>query len=113
MATAIRSTISTQENCMSEQLSDDLGRQIAAVLETLTFEHQFAWPVWATAIGSNGSMLGLPYRVPGEDAQVVAQHAEPSGFALPISLVFVSSGDGRAAKVTISGPGLDWEARCE
>jgi len=98
---------------MSEQLSDDLGRQIAAVLETLTFEYQFAWPVWATAIGSNGSMLGLQYRVPGEDAQVVAQHVESPGFTLPINLVFVSSGDGRAANMTIFGPGSDWEVRCE
>lgn len=98
---------------MSEHVSDDLGRQIAAVLETLTFEHQFAWPVWATAIASNGSMLGLQYRVPGEDAQMVAQHVESPGFALPINLVFVSSGDGRAANVTISGPGSDEEVACE
>ena len=97
---------------MSEQISE-LGRQIAAVLETLTFEHHFVWPVWATAIGSNGSILSLQYRVPGEDAQVVAQHIEPPGFALPINLVLVSSGDGRAAKMTISGPGLERDVRCE
>jgi hypothetical protein len=55
-----------------------------------------------TAIASNGSMLGIHYRVPGEDAQIVAQHVEPPGFDVPINCLFVSSGDGRAANIVIS-----------
>src|SRR5262245_29897840 len=98
---------------MFENTFDELGRQIAAALETLTFEHHVVWPVWATAIGSNGSMLGIQYRVPGEDAYIVAKHVEPPGFTLPVNLVFVSSGDGRAANVIISGPETHQEVTCE
>jgi hypothetical protein len=81
---------------------DYLSRQIGAALETLTFEHHFAWPVYVAIIAANGSMLGVHYRVPGEEAQIVAQHVEAPGFEVPVSLVFVSSGDGRTANVLIS-----------
>jgi hypothetical protein len=97
---------------MSDQSSDDLSRQIAAVLQTLTFEQNFVWPVWATAIAANGSMLGLQYRVPGERAHVIAEHVEEPGFVLPVNFVFVSSGDGRAANVTIAGPEGNPEVHC-
>jgi hypothetical protein len=90
-----------------------LSQKIASVLETLTFEHNFAWPVYVVVIASNGSMLCLHYRVPGENAQVVAQHSERYGFAVPINLVLVSSGDGRAAKLLISKPDGDPEVHDE
>ncbi len=87
---------------MFDESVNQLSRQIAAALETLTFERDFGWPVFATAIAANGSMIGVHYRVPGEDAQIVAQHVEEFGFSLPINLVFVSGADGRAANVVIS-----------
>jgi hypothetical protein len=57
--------------CMFENTFDQPSRQIAAAFETLTFEHHFIWPVCATAIGSNGSMRGVHYRVPGDGAQTL------------------------------------------
>jgi hypothetical protein len=79
-----------------------LGQQIGVALETLARDDHFAWPVFVTVIASNGSMIGAHYRTLGEDARVVARHIEGPGFRLPINLVFVSSGDGRAANVVIS-----------
>ena len=81
-----------------------LSQQLGAALERLTFEYDFTWPVYGVAIASNGSIVGIHYRVPGESGQFVAEHVEPPGFAVPINLFFVSSGDGRVANITINGP---------
>jgi hypothetical protein len=88
---------------------NQLSRQIAAALETLTFEQGFGWPIFASIIAANGSMIGAHYRVPGEVAHIVAKHVEEPGFGLPINLVFVSGTDGRAANIVIARPDEDDE----
>jgi hypothetical protein len=87
---------------MFDETVNYLSRQIAAALETLTFEEGFGWPIFATAIAVNGSMIGAHCRVPGEGAQIVAHYVEEPGFTLPINIVFVSGADGRVANVVIS-----------
>jgi hypothetical protein len=92
---------------MFDQTVNQLSRQIAAALETLTFEQGFGWPIFASIIAANGSMIAAHYRVPGEVAQIVAQHLEEPGFSMPINLVFVSGADGRAANMMIARRGED------
>ena len=95
---------------MTEDRSDDrssaLTLAMANALRELIEEHGFEPPLFLSVIAVNGSVMAFRYRQcdDGPKTEVVAEHLEAAGFALPINVMFVDA-RGEAARMRIGREG--------
>ena len=84
-------------------ISESIGKALVELL-------QKGWmcPIYAVSVAVNGSMMGCRYDVKVDDenlsCNVLAEWYEPTGFALPVNIMFTDS-QGKAARIVVEGPG--------
>jgi hypothetical protein len=86
-------------------MDDDLKELITEVLEECE-RRGLCLPFILCGISPNGSIISV--RLTGEgSAQILAEHFEGEGFALPMTIVVVDR-DNEAARVTVTASGRTW-----
>jgi hypothetical protein len=86
-------------------MDDDLKELITEVLDECE-RRGLCLPFILCAISPNGSTISV--RLTGEgSAQILSEHFEDEGFALPMTIVVVDR-DNEAARVTVTASGRSW-----
>lgn len=90
-----------------------VAERVAEAFFELLEERKWKCPIYAVAVGANGSMIGCRYDfVEGEEglsSEVLAEWYHPSqAFTLPVNIMFTDS-RGEAIRVLIKGPGESLE----
>ena len=84
-------------------ISESIWKALAELLQ-----RDWQCPIYAVSVAVNGSLMGCRYDIMGDEGNlscdVLAEWYEPTGFALPVNIMFTDS-QGKAARIVVEGPG--------
>lgn len=85
-------------------MSLDFAEVLGEFLSELITHHNYQPPIFLAAIGANGCLFYTRYISRddgGFNCEILAQHNEGPGLQCPINLLFLETGTGRLARVTV------------
>jgi hypothetical protein len=74
-----------------------LGSLFREALMSLVYDHGYGWPIYSVALGSNGSLVAIDYRMDENNVDAipypVAEYNMDKGLKLPVNFFFVDSNE--------------------
>jgi hypothetical protein len=85
---------------------DDLSAMIAEVLQQC-LDRGMQLPFIVCSASPNGSVLAVRFSSPGDEPDILAEHYEPSGFGIPMTIMILDRSN-EAVGVTLDATGRTW-----